>query len=774
MKSEAFDSDYTRERGGPARIDSPKDSPSPDTQEPDALAEFNYYLDLDFTDFAVADNLPVAARGSANELPATGFQPDRRDFLKAVGGGILVLVTLRLPEALAQRGRRGGGQLPTDFNAFLRIGEDGRVSCFTGKIEMGQGIITSFGQMLAEELSVPLEHVDMVMGDTDLCPWDGGTHGSMSTRSFGPPLRAAAAEAKAVLLQLAADELQSPVEQLKAENGVIVHKQQANRRIAYGDLTKGKRIERHLTGKVTTESFQRFTTIGKATVRRDAYDKVTGKAKYAADIRLPGMLCAAILRPPAHGATLKSADTSAAEQVPGVRIVREGDLIAVLHEHPDVAEEALKKVVAQFDMPKPVVDDKTIFDYLLQNAPEGRVGGKGGDLKEGERLASQVVEATYLNPYVAHAPMEPHAAVVQLDGDRATAWVSTQSPFMTKEEVARALNLPSANVRVITPFVGGGFGGKSRNQQAVEAATLAKAVGRPVQVAWARSEEFFYDSYRPAAVVKIRSGVDSAGKMMLWDYHVYFAGDRGAQHFYDIPHHSTTSHGGGFGGGPNVHPFGTGAWRGPGNNTNTHARESHIDLMAAKVGIDPVEFRMKNLKDERMRGVLKAAAEKFAWTPAKAPSGRGFGVACGIDSGTYVAIMAEVAVDRDTGKIQVKRLLCAQDMGLVINPEGAKIQMEGCMTMGLGYALSEELHFKGGDILDRSFGSYQLPLFSSLPELTCVLVDAHDSPAQGGGEPAIIGMGAVLANALFDATGKRLYELPLTPERVKKALAGTA
>ncbi len=729
------------------------------------------YLELDFRD--LPDRKTGQTEGdSPLEQSLEGFSADRREFLKVVGGGILVLVSLGEGELLAQ-GRRGGGfgrQLPSDWNAFLRIGEDGRVSCFTGKIEMGQGVATSLAQMLADELNVPLENVDMVMGDTDLCPWDMGTFGSMSTRFFGPPLRAAAAEARAVLLQLAAEHLQTPAAELKAENGAISVKEHPEKKVSYAELTKGKRIERRLKEKAVLEEVSEFTIVGKPVLRRDALEKVTGKAQYAADVRLPGMLCAAILRPPAHGATLKSVDTSEAERLPGVRIVKEGDLVAVLHKHPDNAAEALGKVKAEFDRPQSDVDDKTIFDHLLKVAPEGKTVASGGDLKRGAELATGVVEATYLNSYVSHAPIEPHAALAKIEGEKATVWASTQNPFGARDEIARRLEISSTNVRVITPFVGGGFGGKTNNQQAVEAAVLAKAAGKPVQVVWTRAEEFFYDTFRPAAVVKIRSGVDGAGRIVLWDYHVYFAGERGCQQFYDVPNHATVSHGSGWTAGAGTHPFRTGPWRAPSNNTNSFARESQIDLLAAKAGADPVEFRLKNLTDERMIRVLKTAAEKFGWTPKKAPSGRGLGVACGTDSGTCVAWIAEVEVDKTSGVVEVKRVVCAQEMGLVINPEGARIQMEGCITMGLGYALAEEVHFKGGEVRDLHFGSYQIPRFSWLPKIETVLVDAKDSPPQGGGEPAIIGMGAVVANAVFDAAGARLLQLPMTPERIKEAM----
>ncbi|HWU36662.1 MAG TPA: molybdopterin cofactor-binding domain-containing protein, partial [Candidatus Acidoferrum sp.] len=268
-------------------------------------------------------------------------------------------------------------------------------------------------------------------------------------------------------------------------------------------------------------------------------------------------------------------------------------------------------------------------------------------------------------------------------------------------------------------------------------------------------------------------GVTKSGLITFWDYGVYFAGARGSEQFYDIPNHRTMAFGSGWTAPQGAHPFATGPWRAPGNNTNAFARESHIDLLAAKGGVDPVEFRLKNLKDGRMRHVLQAVAEKFAWSPAKAPSGRGYGVACGTDVGTYVAHMAEVAVDKSTGNVQVKRVVCAQEMGLCVNPEGARLQMEGSITMGLGYALTEEIRFTGGDIHDSNFDSYTIPRFSWLPKIETFILDAKDAPPQGGGEPAVICMGAVIANAVFDATGARLLQLPMTPERIREASSHT-
>jgi len=688
----------------------------------------------------------------------------RREFLQSIGGGIIIFFTVG--DASAARGRR----YPEDFNAYLRIGEDGRVTCFSGKIEMGQGIITSLAQMLADELDVQLQSVDMVMGDTSVCPYDMGTFGSMSTRFFGPPLRAAGAEARAVLIELASEHLNVPKDRLETKDGAVFQKTDATKRVTYAELAKGKIIERHLEQEAVLKTVAEFKVMGKSFNRTDSVEKVTGKAEFSGDIRLPGMVYAKILRPPAHGARLKSLDVSAVERLEGVQLVRDDDMVAVLHKNPDEAEKALAKIKVEWDLPEAQPDDVSIFDHLLRKASRSNTAERKGDIDSGEKLADSVFEKTYLNSYVAHATIETHTALANVEASKATVWASTQTPFRLQQELAKVLGMRQEDVRVITPFVGGGFGGKSNNLQAVEAARLSKLAGKPVQVCWSRAEEFFYDTYRPAAVVKIKSGITDSGRAVLWDYQVYFAGERGSTMFYDVPHHRTLVYGEWRGGG-GVHPFATGPWRAPSNNTNTFARESQIEIMAARAGMDPLEFRLKNLKDERMIGTLKAAADKFGWSPSKAPSGRGFGIGCGVDSGTYVSTMAEVEVDEETGKVRVKRVVCAQEMGIVINPEGAKIQMEGCITMGLGYALTEELRFKGGKILDSNFNTYEIPRFSWVPEIETVLVKADDISPQGGGEPAIIVMGGVIANAVADATGARLFQLPMTPERVKAAIA---
>jgi nicotinate dehydrogenase subunit B len=631
---------------------------------------------------------------------------------------------------------------------------------------MGQGPITSFAQMVAEELDAAYDEVDMVMGDTDRCPWDAGTWGSMSTRYYGLFVKEAACEAKGVLKALAAERLGCPQSRLVTQAGAVWDQDQPTQRVTYGQLTQGRIVERHLDTLPPFKKNTAYTISGRPYLRRDAADK----AIYAGDIRLPGMVYARILRPPAHGARRISLDTSAAEKIKGIQVIQDRDMVAALHADLEEARKALDLIKARYEIPDTGVDDKTIFDHLLKNAPSPSIASQAGDIATGEKNASAIVTATYLNSYVSHAPMETHTALAAAEGSKITVWASTQSPFGVQTQVARALRWPVEQVHVITPFVGGGFGGKASSAQAVEAARLARIAQKPVMVVWTREEEFFFDTFRPAAVVKIRSGVGSAGEMVFWDYQVYFAGQRGCENFYEIPHHRERVYGE-WSNDSGVHPFAVGPWRAPAANTNTYARDLHINLMAAQAGADPLQYRLDHLKDPRMRSVLETAARQFGWTPIKPPSKKGWGISCGIDAETYVASMAEVEVDPKTGAIEVKRVVCAQDMGQVVNPQGANLQMEGCITMGLGYALTEEVHFSNGQVLDTNFDTYQLPRFSWLPRIETVIVPNDSLPPKGGGEPAIICMGGVLATAIHDATGAAVFQLPMTPARVKAALA---
>jgi len=694
---------------------------------------------------------------------------DRRDFLKLAGGGLFILFSVSDTIKAFQEDQREG-KLPTDFNAFLRIDEKGIVTCFTGKIEMGQGIITSLAQMLADELDVKIDSIKMIMGDTDLCPFDSGTWGSMTTRFFGPPLRAAAAEARIVLIEMASEILNVPKEKLSAKNGFVFETANKKNKVSYAQLTKGKIIERHLKEKPKVKDYSEFQIVGKSFTRVDAKEKVSGKAIFTADLKLPGMLYAKIVRPPAHGAKLVEVDFSEAKKIEGVEVVRDGELAAVLHKYPDVAESAIQKVKATFLPSENKLNNENLYDHFLNVAGNPEVKSKKGNLKEGEEKASQFFEETFYDNYIAHSPIEPHAALAKMEGEKLTIWASTQTPFGTREDVAKNLGLSKKNVRVIVPFIGGGFGGKITNFQALEAARLAKLTGKSIMVSYTRKEEFFYDAFHPASLIKIKTGLNSNNEITFWDYSSYYAGDRGAYTFYSVPNQILKTYYAKKGN--QGHPVNVGAWRGPNNNTNTFARESMMDILALKGGMDPYDFRMKNLKDKKNIELLEVAANKFGYkSSSKFPSGRGFGMALGDDAGSAVAMFADVDVDKNTGKVTVNKITCSQNMGLAINPEGAAIQMEGCITMGMGYALTEEVTFNNGEVLNQNYDSYEIPKFSWLPKIETIILDKQNEPPQGGGEPAIIAVGAAIANAIFDKVGVRLHTLPCTPERIKAALS---
>ncbi len=690
----------------------------------------------------------------------------RRDFMKRMGTGLAVAFSVGKSPLKA-------GSLVQDetpgVNAFLKIGEDGKVTVYAGKIEMGQGPITSLPMEVADELDVRLEDVDMIMADTDLCPWNEGTYGSLSTRVFGQVLRGAAAKARAVLVKMAAKELSLDEADLETHDGVVYSKKDSNKKITYAQLTKGKKIFETSIGDVPLKKVSEFKIMGKPMLRADSAEKVTGEAKYSGDIQLPGMLCARILRPPSLGAKLLEADTSKAESMEGIKVIRDGEMVAVLHANQHMAGKAIASVKAQWEEEKVDLNHESLFDNLQEIATEREVLASEGDLSKGKEAAAREINSVFKDPYIAHSPIETHTATATMEDGKMKVWASCQIPYPTRDNIAEELGMDQKDVQLLPIFVGGGFGGKIYNPQAMEAARLTKLTGKPIQLIYTREEEFIYDRLRPASVVKIDSGLDEAGKITHWDFAVHMSGGRESEHFYDIPHSRTSvlraprdKRG---------HQFFIGAWRAPSVNTNTFARESQMDILAAAAGVDPVEFRLRHLEhNPRMGNVVKTGAERFGWTSAKGPSGRGYGFAVGIDVGSYVVVFVEAQVDKNTGYVQVKRAVCCQDMGMVVNPQGAIQQMEGCILMGLGYALREEIQFEGRKMLSTNYDSYAITQFNMAPELDIVIVDSKDETPYGGGEPPVVVMGGAVANAVFDATGARVYRQPLTPERVKEAM----
>ena len=694
---------------------------------------------------------------------ATEILNSRRNFLKKLGGGIIVAFSigkLSILDSFAQNPELEA----LNFNAYLRVKEDGRVDCYTGKIEMGQGVNTSLAQAVAEELEVSIYSIDMIMGDTELCPYDDGTWGSMTTRFADPVLRVAAAEARIILIGLAAEQLKVAPGLLEVKEGVVYVKNDISKKISYAELTKGQKIIQNLKDKPAIKKAKDFKIVGKPIVRLDAEAKVTGKAKYTGDIKLPGMVYASIVRPTVFGSKKGSIDASKLVDFEGAKLVEDGNLVAVVHSNSEIAYAAAQQVKVNWEAPELKVDQDTIFKHLENTIKDSRIHQEGGNLTTGKTLSETVIEGDYLDGYKAHASIETHCATCFFEGDKLTMWASTQSPFGTRKRIAKTLNMPLEKVHLKQILLGGGFGGKISDHQAVEAAKIAKICGKPVQLIWSRREEFMFVGFRPAALMKVSSGVDRNGKLKLWNFDIYCAGTRGTELFYDVENNRTRMFDA-----KNVHPFEVGAWRAPGNNSTTFARESHIDVTACKLGIDPLQFRLNNLKDEKMLATLQLAAKTFGWEKPK-KEGHGYGIALGEDAGTCVALIAEVFVDKVTGIVQPIRIVCAQDMGQVVNPHGATIQTEGGITMGLGYALYEDIEFEGGNVKTTGFSNYEITRFSKTPKITCVFIDKMDAKPEGGGEPAIICVGGAIANAVFDACGARVNRMPITAERILEAI----
>jgi nicotinate dehydrogenase subunit B len=679
-----------------------------------------------------------------------------------VGAGLRVVgrvPVFPLAPASYARAAYGNAQPTTQEAMWLIVRPDGRVTAFAGKVEYGQGIRSGLAMEVADELRVPLDAVDVVLGDTDLVPWDMGTFGSQSTARVGLQLRKAAATARQALLELAADALDLPASELVCRDGRVVPVRGGARSVSYGELLAGREMTRELIEDVQLTDQAEFTVMGTHAPRIDAVARVTGAAQYTQDIILPEMLFAAVLRPPARGAKLLDADTSIAERMPDVvQAVRDGELVAVLAENDEASEQALRVVRAQWEERPNQPSHLDMPELLLRSADDAFTTQEAGSLDEGFRAAAGVLEATYYIPYISNAPMEPRAAVAQWQDGRLTVWAGTQRPFGIRAELAQHFDMDEQSVRVIAPEIGGGFGSKSPYPIAIEAARLAKIAGRPTRVAYSRADEMQLATNRPAALIEIKSGFTSEGKIVAWESKGYHAGDRpflgrrGSETPYDIPHVNVTTY-------VSQSPLLSGSYRSLGGAANHFARESHIDEIAATVGIDPVELRLRNLSHPRFRHVLESAAERFGWSGAPAPSKRGVGVAIGLDVGSYVAIC--LRLDVQGSEVRVGRVVAALDCGLTVNPDGAANQVEGSIVMGMGGALYEAIDFQGGRVLNAGFTRYRVPRITDAPEIEVLLAGDPETPSTGAGEPGIVPVAPAIANAVFDLTGKRIRELPI-------------
>jgi nicotinate dehydrogenase subunit B len=696
------------------------------------------------------------------------FELDRRAFFRIVGGGIVVALLLQdasaQPPPARRRQRPSGGAQPKELGAWLHVGEDSAVTVYTGKVEVGQNIRTSLTQVVAEELRLPPARIRLVMADTAQTPYDFGTAGSRTTPVMAAELRRVGAAARELLLDLAAEQGGVKRELLSVAGGKVMGPS-GRPSFEFGRLTKGKKLLKVIDEKTPTSPPEKWTVAGTSIPKVDGRAFVTGAHRYSSDIKRPGMLFGKVLRPSAFKAKLMSVNTRKAEAMPGVVVVKEGDFVGVAASTEQAASAALAAIQAEWKTtPQPSSDE--LFGYLKSHPGTAR-GGFGrpsrrtqGSMKEGLKAADRTAEATYTIAYIAHAPLEPRAAVAEWSDGKLTVWTGTQMPFRVQRDLAGAFDLPAERVRVIVPDTGSGYGGKHTGEAAIEAARLARASGKPVKLVWTREEEFTWAYFRPAGVIEVKAGARKDGTLTAWEFHNYNSGASALAPLYEVANHHVEFHAA-------DSPLKQGSYRALAATANHFARESHLDDLTRALGIDPLAFRLKNLKDTRLRAVLEAAARQFGWGQKKPAAGHGFGIAVGTEKGGYVSTCAEVSVDRPSGVIRVLRVVTAFECGAILNPDHLKNQIEGAALMALGGALFEEIKFKDGKILNPRFSDYRVPRFRDTPILETVLLDRKDLPSAGAGEAPMITLAPAVGNAICDATRVRLRSLPMAPSGFK-------
>jgi CO/xanthine dehydrogenase Mo-binding subunit len=687
-----------------------------------------------------------------------GFEMTRRELFKLLGTGLVV--GLCAPAVLTQESGRRQQQdenMPEDLASWLHIAGDGKVTVFTGKVEMGQNIRTSLTQQVAEELRVPVATITLVMGDTNLTPFDMGTFGSRTTPQMGTQLRKVSASARELLIDMAAERWKEDRASLTARDSTITNSR--GQKITYGELTGGKKIVEVIAHDPAVTPATQWHIAGSPTAKVNGRDFVTGAHQYTSDLNRLMMMFGKVLRPSAFNAALVSLDSAKAEKLPNVHVVKDGDFVGVAAPDPETAEKALALLQAQWKA-APQVSEQELFDHLKQT-PDSSAGGLGsranqeiGSIESGLRSAAKTLSQTYTVAYIAHSPLEPRAAVAEWNGDKLTVWTGTQRPFAVREELASAFHIGMDHVRVMVPDTGSAYGGKHTGECAVEAARLAKAAGKPVKLVWTREEEFTWAYFRPAGVIEIRSGAASDGMLTAWDFHNYNSGPAAINTPYTVPNRRIEFH-------PAHSPLRQGSYRGLAATANHFARESHMDELAHAINMDPLQFRLKNIPDQRLRAVFEAAASRFGWGKQQPAANHGFGIAGGFEKGGYVATCAEVAVDRAAGGVKIVRIVEAWDCGAVINPDGLRNQIQGAIVQAIGGALFEAIHFQNGRILNPHFRDYRVPRFRDVPQIEVEIIDRKDAPSMGAGETPIVGLAPAVGNAIFNATGVRLRSLPM-------------
>lgn len=702
------------------------------------------------------------------------------------------------------RAEASWGSKPTNqLDAWLAIEADGLVTAFSGKVELGTGTLTALTQIVAEELDLPVERVHMVMGDTALTPNEGYTAGSMTLVMSGTALREAAAEARRTLLEMASEELDANIDELTMDDGVISVSHDPERQTTFARLMGGKAFDREVSESVPPKRPQEYRLVGTSTPRLDLPAKIAGQPSFIQDVRLPGMLHARLVRPPSVNARLIQMDESSVKDVPGlIKVVQQGSFIGVVAEREEQAILAAEKLKAEWEENPTLPSMQDLYAHLRTISTLDQPLTDDGNIEIELNGAARQLQATYYQPYHAHASIGPSCAVANVQEDEITIWSSSPGPYPLRGALAQLLEVPEDIIRLIHVEGAGSYGQNGSDDASADAAILSQVVGKPVRLQWSREEEFIWEPKAPAMVMEIHAGLDAQGNVVAWDYHAWspthvsrprmaeqlltaqllsgqaaspprfsFGAERNARTNYSFPKQRVTIHW------LEDSPLRGSSFRSLGGAENTFANESFIDEIAAATHVDPLEFRLRYLNEPRLREVLLTAAEKAGWEQRPSPhakqegwaEGRGLAFARYENDQAIVACIAFVTVDTTSGAVRVKRVVVAHDCGLIINPDGVLNQIEGNVIQSLSRALKEEVKFDEYRVTSVDWDSYPILTFSEVPEVEIVLINRPDQPALGAGEPAQITTAAAVANAIFDATGVRLRQIPFTPERIKMA-----
>jgi len=674
------------------------------------------------------------------------FELERRDFLRvlgAMGGGLLVVSSLDGISGAQESGRGGqGGSVPSDVASWVHIDKEGRVTVFTGKVEIGQNIRTSLAQAVSDELRVPMRTISLVMADTDLTPFDQGTFGSQTTPRMAPVLARAAATARELLIDRAAAEWQVGRDTLTAEAGRVRAKD--GRSAGYGELVDAAELKGVVAANTAIQPKARWSERGAPARKVNGPEIVTGRQAYTPDVVRPGMLYGRVIRPPAYGAKLKRLDADAARTMPGVQIVVDGEFIGVVAASARILARAVEAVRAEWTPAPSQPSASSVYEHFRATATletRGRGGGQqsDGDVVAARAKAAVTLSESYRIPYIAHVPLEPRASVAEWGADgRVTVWTGTQRPFGVRSEMTQAFHVAEDRVRVIVPDMGSGYGGKHTGEQAIEAARLSKAVGKPVKVVYTRAEEFMWGYFRPGGVIDVTAAVDASYRLTAWEFHNYNSGASGLPTPYTVPNKIQAYHAA-------DSPLRQGSYRGLAATANHYAREMHMDALARKLRVDPVEFRRTHIADPRLRAVLDAVAERVGWSRPRTAD-KSVGIACGTEKGGFVATAAEIS--RSPTGFVVDRLTVAFECGAIVNPDGLNNQVEGAVVQGIGGALFEAVEFADGRLGNGTMAQYRVPRFKDVPVIDVILIDRPDLPSAGAGETPIVCVAPAIGSAV--------------------------